>query len=250
MEQSYPADLLESPRTEITESPESGRRDRHTRYVSPSLTELAVQQGGPGRVVYMGDSANFKYVLHEVGDPFQTSQQHRFWGDNLQRSMLERLGQPAQSAIQKIREDDHKHLQFNGAFRMPSKQTGDALIDSFWRYSYPVFPLFDWSSFSLDYSAGSIPPLLLNAVFMVAAFHCPESVLHDAGFSSRYLASLTFYRRAKALYDSDNEPDGITIVQATILMSNWWGGPMEQKDTWYWLGVAASLAQSLGMHRS
>lgn len=51
----------------------------------------------------MGDSANFKYVLHEVGDPFQTSQQHHFWGDNLQRSMLERLGQPAKLAIQKIR---------------------------------------------------------------------------------------------------------------------------------------------------
>jgi hypothetical protein len=164
--------------------------------------------------------------------------------------MLERLGQPAQSAIQKIREDDQQHLHTTGAFRTPRKQTSDALIDSFWKYSYPVFPLFDWEQFYTDYSTGSISPLLLNAVFMVAAFHCPESVVSDASFSSRYLASLTFYRRAKALYDNDNEPDGVTIVQATILMSNWWGGPMEQKDTWYWLGVAASLAQSLGMHRS
>jgi hypothetical protein len=137
-----------------------------------------------------------------------------------------------------------------GVFRTLSKQTSDALIDSFWKYSYPFFPLFNWEQFSADYSAGSISPLLLNAVFMVSAFHCPEPVLHDAGFPSIYLASFTFYRRAKALYDTDNELDGVSIVQATILMSEWWGGPMEQKDTWYWLGVAATLAQSLGIHRS
>lgn len=250
MERPHLADLLESPRTELIESLESDRRDRHTGYVSPSLTELAVQHDGPGRVVYMGDSANFKYVLHEVGDPFQTSQQHRFWGDNLQRSMLKRLGQPAKLAIQKIREDDQQHLHTAGAFRTPSKQTSDALIDCLWKYSYPVFPLFDWKHLSTDSSTGSISPLLLNAISMVSAFHCPVPVLHEAGFSSRYLASLTFYRRANLLYDSDNESDGVRIVQATILMSNWWGGPMEQKDTWYWLGVAASLAQSLGMHRS
>lgn len=151
LERLHPADLLQSPLTEIVESPASDRRNSHTRYVSPSLTELAVQQDGvtmPGRVVYMGDSANFKYVLHEVGDPFQTSQQHRFWGDNLQRSMLEKLGQSAQSTIQRIREDDQKHLHTAGVFRTPSKQISDALVDSFWKYSYSVFPLLTGRRFS------------------------------------------------------------------------------------------------------
>ncbi|KAG4262707.1 hypothetical protein FPRO03_10070 [Fusarium proliferatum] len=69
------------------------------------------------------------------------------------------------------------------------------------------------------------------------------------GFPNRYLASFAFYRRAKALYDADYESDGIATVQAAILLSHRWDGPMEQKDTWHWLGVATGLAQSLGMHR-
>ncbi|RBR05707.1 hypothetical protein FVER53590_29976 [Fusarium verticillioides] len=69
------------------------------------------------------------------------------------------------------------------------------------------------------------------------------------GFPNRYLAGLTFYRRAKALYDADYESDGIATVQAAILLSHRCDGPTEQKDTWHWLGIATGLAQSLGMHR-
>lgn len=236
-------------------SPDTTERDTRAtrRYVSPSLSEIAVHQDGanaPGRVVYMGDSANFKYVVHEVGNPFRSSDRYRFWGDNLQRSMLDRLGPPTQVAIQNFRAQDDEQLRRVRAFDTPTKDVGDSLIRSFWTYSYPVFPVFHWEDFMAKYNSGSLSPLLLNAVYMVASFHCPESVIHDAGLSCRYLAGLTFYRRAKALYDADYESDGITTIQATVLLSNWWGGPMELKDTWYWLGVAVGLAQSLGMHRS
>ncbi|PYH99446.1 hypothetical protein BO71DRAFT_369055 [Aspergillus ellipticus CBS 707.79] len=197
----------------------------------------------------MGDSANFKYCFHEVGDPFQANQRYRFWGDNLQRSMLERLGPLTRLGIQDMLAEEDDSLRKMGGFQLPSQGASDSLIKSFEKYSYPVFPLFNWNDFHARYSTGALSLLFLNALYMVATFHCPEQVLRDAGFSCRYLAGLTFYRRAKALYDSDNETDGVTTVQASILLSNWWGGPMEQKDTWYWLGVAANLAQSLGMHR-
>ncbi|KAL2823259.1 fungal-specific transcription factor domain-containing protein [Aspergillus cavernicola] len=198
----------------------------------------------------MGDSANFKYVLHEVGDPFTSARQSRFWGDNLQKSLLERLDRSTHSTIQTLHAEEADHLRNAGAFDLPRKDISDALLDVFLTLSFPAFPIFVWNDFMGKYRSGSVSLLLLNAVYMMATFHCPESLLYDAGLASRYIASLTFYRRAKALYDADYESDGISIVQTTLLLSNWWGGPMEQKDTWYWLGAAAGLAQSLGMHRS
>ncbi|KAL2838380.1 fungal-specific transcription factor domain-containing protein [Aspergillus pseudoustus] len=232
------------------------------RYVSPSLSEVAVHRDSPndaGKVVYMGDSANFKYVLHEVGDPFSTdssggasaSARHsRFWGDTLQKSMLDRLDRYTQSAIHNLRAEDEEILRSAGAFALPRKDLSDALVDVFMRRSFPAFPLFPHDDFMYKYTDGSLSPLLLSAVYMVATFHAPETLLHEAGFASRYHASMTFYRRAKVLYDADYETDGICTLQATILMSNWWAGPVEQKDTWFWLGVAAGLAQALGMHRA
>ncbi|KAL2810910.1 fungal-specific transcription factor domain-containing protein [Aspergillus granulosus] len=205
----------------------------------------------------MGDSANFKYVLHEVGDPFSTdpstnaSARHsRFWGDTLQKSMIERLDRYTQSAIHNLRREDEEILRSIGAFALPQKDISDALLEVFMRCSFPAFPIFPHDEFRHKYTDGSLSPLLLSAVYMVATFHAPEALLHEAGFMSRYHASMTFYRRAKALYDVDYETDGICTLQATILMSNWWAGPVEQKDTWFWLGVAAGLAQALGMHRA
>jgi hypothetical protein len=36
---------------------------------------------------------------------------------------------------------------------------------------------------------------------------------------------MTFYKRAKALYDANYEDDRVTIVQALILMGWYWEGP-------------------------
>jgi hypothetical protein len=206
----------------------------------------------------MGDSANFKYVLHEVGDPFSSdgntgasaARHSRFWGDTLQKSMIEKLDRYTQSAIHSFRAEDEEILRSAGAFALPRKDLSDALVEVFMRCSFPAFPIFPQEEFMHKYIDGSLSPLLLSAVYMVATFHAPEALLHEAGFASRYHASMTFYRRAKALYDADFETDGICTLQATILMSNWWAGPVEQKDTWFWLGVAAGLAQALGMHRA
>ncbi|KAJ5682705.1 hypothetical protein N7462_005870 [Penicillium macrosclerotiorum] len=188
------------------------------------------------------------YTRSEI--PFQRARNTVSGAIISKKSMMEKLGRTTHFEIQSINERDNQQLRSSGVFQTPSKLVSDNLIHTFLKYSFPVFPIFNWTEFYAKYNNGATSPLLLNAIYMVATFHASESVLSDAGFSSRYIAGLTFYRKAKALYDSNHEFDGVTTVQATILMSNWWGGPMEQKDTWYWLGVSSSLAQSLGMHRS
>lgn len=227
--------------------PRETRRD-----VSPSLSEIAVHKD-PGsaseRVIYIGDSANYRYVLHEVGDPFKGSDQNNYWIDNLQRSMLDQLGSTTQDALRHIRSREDERLREQGVFDYPEKSIRDELIRVFFDYSYLACPIFYQAEFMRLYKTDSLSPLVLNAVLFIATLHCSEILLTSMGFPNRYLASLTYYRRAKALYDADYESDGIATVQASILLSHRCDGPMEQKDTWHWLGVAAGLAQSLGMHR-
>lgn len=55
---------------------------------------------------------------------------------------------------------------------------------------------------------------------------------------------------AKLLYDFDYEIDRITLVQALLLMTFWYESPDDQKDTLYWMGVAVSLAYTIGLHRN
>lgn len=68
---------------------------------------------------------------------------------------------------------------------------------------------------------------------------------------STTLAALTFYKRAKALYDANYEDDRITIVQALVLMGWYWEGPEDvTKNVFYWSRVATIVAQGSGMYRS
>ena len=44
--------------------------------------------------------------------------------------------------------------------------------------------------------------------------------------------------------------DRLVLVQALLLMTYWYETPDDQKDTWHWMGVAISLAHTIGLHRN
>lgn len=54
----------------------------------------------------------------------------------------------------------------------------------------------------------------------------------------------------QVLYDFDYEMDRVSLVQALLLLTYWYETPDEQKDTWHWMGVAISLAHTIGLHRN
>lgn len=56
--------------------------------------------------------------------------------------------------------------------------------------------------------------------------------------------------RRQLLYDFDYESDRLVLVQALLLMTFWYETPDDQKDTWHWMGVAISLAHTIGLHRN
>lgn len=96
------------------------------------------------------------------------------------------------------------------------------------------------------------PPslLLLQSILLAGSRVCTNPQLMDANGSTTP-AAMTFYKRAKALYDANYEDDRVTIVQALVLMGWYWEGPEDvTKNVFYWSRVATIVAQGSGMHRS
>jgi hypothetical protein len=150
----------------------------------------------------------------------------------------------------RFQQKERELLEWKGAFDLPEKSVHERLLDVYFHTFHPNFPIFNRGDFFRRLQEKSLSLLVLQAVYFLSATHCDMRLISDAGFSSRQEARLTFYKRAKALFDADYEADAIANMQALFLISFWWGGALDQKDTWHWLGAAISLAQSKGLHRS
>ena len=143
-------------------------------------------------------------------------------------------------------------LHQRGAFLLPPRTLCDELIDSYFKWVHPIVPVINRTKFMRQYKDPKNPPslLLLQAVLLAGSRVCTNPQLTDANGSSTP-AALTFYKRAKALYDANYEDDRVTIVQSLLLMGWYWEGPEDvTKNVFYWSRVATIVAQGSGMHRS
>ena len=164
--------------------------------------------------------------------------------------MLARLGKPTTQEIERLHISSFERLKNQGAFELPSQETSQALLDAYFHFSLAALPILDRSRFLVSLEEGKFSLLLLNAIYLAATIYCSDSVIAEAGFVSRYVASLTFYQRAKSLYDAGYETDAIVTIQATFLMCYWWNGLLEHQDPWYWVGISVGMAQALGLHQT
>ncbi|POS84143.1 hypothetical protein EPUL_001820, partial [Erysiphe pulchra] len=143
-------------------------------------------------------------------------------------------------------------LRQRGAFLLPPKALCDELVDSYFKWVAPIVPVINRNQFMRQYHDSKNPPsiLLLQAVLLAGSRVCTNLKLMDANGSASP-AALTFYKRAKALFEAHYEDDRVTIVQALVLMGWYWEGPEDvTRNVLYWSGVALIVAQGSGMHRS
>ncbi|KIX02305.1 uncharacterized protein Z518_08246 [Rhinocladiella mackenziei CBS 650.93] len=208
-------------------------------FMKPKFARAPIKEAG--RVAYLGESSNLSLLVHDRHGT--TDVVHYPLPENI-RGARARLTEPDQMEIE--------ILQQRGAFLLPPRALCDELVDAYFRWVAPIVPVINRTRFMKRYKDTKNPPslLLLQAVLLAGSRVCTNPQLMDATGSTTP-AAMTFYKRAKALYDANYEDDRITIVQALVLMGWYWEGPEDvTKNVFYWTRVAIVVAQGAGMHRS
>lgn len=142
-------------------------------------------------------------------------------------------------------------LKLRGAFLLPSNELALDLINSYFTHVHPLMPVINRSEFMRKFNDPNDNPslMLLQAVLLCGSRVSLNPLLFDSK-GSKDITSLTFFRRAKALYETNYESDPLSIIQTLLLIGSYGEGPEDvTKNTFYWTRVAIGLAQGFGLHR-
>lgn len=211
----------------------------YVQFMKPKFARAPIKEAG--RVAYLGESSNLSLLVH---DRYGTT-------DTVHYPLPENV-RGAKARVNELDNMEIEILHQRGAFLLPPRALCDELVDAFFKWVAPVVPVINRSRFMRQYRDPKNPPslLLLQAVLLAGSRVCTNSQLMDSSGSTTP-AAMTFYKRAKALYDANYEDDRVTIVQSLILMGWYWEGPEDvTKNVFYWSRVGIVVAQGSGMHRS
>jgi hypothetical protein len=207
--------------------------------MKPKFTRAPITEAG--RVAYLGESSNLTLLVHD-----------RQGSADVVHYPLPENVRGSRARLTELDNVEIEILHQRGAFLLPPRSLCDELIEAYFKWVHPIVPVINRTQFMNQYRDSKNPPslLLLQAVLLAGSRVCNNSQLMDANGSTNP-AALTFYKRAKALYDANYEDDRVTIVQSLLLMGWYWEGPEDvTKNVFYWTRVATIVAQGSGMHRS
>ncbi|KAL4787599.1 fungal-specific transcription factor domain-containing protein [Aspergillus varians] len=225
--------------TETQAAQQAAQNATYTQFMKPKFARAPIKEAG--RVAYLGESSNLSLLVqdrHGTTDVVHYPLPPNIRGSRARITDLDNL--------------ELEILHQRGAFLLPPKPLCDELVDAYFKWVAPVVPIINRSRFMRQYRDPKNPPslLLLQAILLAGSRVCANSQLTDANGSTTP-AAMTFYKRAKALYDANYEDDRVTIVQALVLLGWYWEGPEDvTKNVFYWTRVAMVVAQGSGMHRS
>jgi len=152
----------------------------------------------------------------------------------------------------RILAEDLDYLQKKGALLIPETNVRDELLRCYVQYVHPYLPLLDLDEFltaiQKDDGSSTISLLLFQAAMFAATAYIDMRYLNAQGYDTRKAARKAFFSRVKLLYDFDYEIDRVVVVQSVLLMTYWYESPDDPKDVWHWLGVAISLARTIGLN--
>ncbi|KAI1490535.1 fungal-specific transcription factor domain-containing protein [Biscogniauxia mediterranea] len=207
--------------------------------MKPKFTRAPITEAG--RVAFLGESSNLTLLVHD-----------RQGSSDVVHYPLPENVRGSRARLTELDNIEIDILHQRGAFLLPPRSLCDELIEAYFRWVHPIVPVINRTRFMRQYRDPKNPPslLLLQAVLLAGSRVCNNPQLMDANGSTTP-AALTFYKRAKALYDANYEDDRVTIVQSLLLMGWYWEGPEDvTKNVFYWTRVATIVAQGSGMHRS
>ncbi|RYO95753.1 hypothetical protein DL764_007606 [Monosporascus ibericus] len=232
-----------TPSTDMTEAQTRKEEVDNRTYVDlvmkPKFTRAPITDAG--RVAFLGESSNFNMLVHD-----------RQGSSDIVHYPLPENVRGTRARLTELDNIEIDILHQRGAFLLPPRSLCDELIEAYFTWVHPIVPVINRTRFVRQYKDPKNPPslLLLQSVLLAGSRVCSNKQLMDANGSTTP-AALTFYKRAKALYDANYEDDRVTIVQSLVLLSWFWEGPEDvTKNVFYWTRVAVTVAQGIGMHRS
>ncbi|KAH9870689.1 hypothetical protein IAQ61_006167 [Plenodomus lingam] len=155
----------------------------------------------------------------------------------------------------KIGPDEISYLEKKGALTVPKGTLRSEMLRAYIDFVHPYMPLLDLYDFltvidRADGSNGKVSLILFQAVMFAGSAFIDMQHLHTAGYATRKAARKDFFQKTRILYDFDYESDRVSLVQALLLLTYYYETPDDQKDTWHWMGVATSVAHTIGLHRN
>ncbi|KAJ5761751.1 uncharacterized protein N7511_005133 [Penicillium nucicola] len=202
------------------------------------------------KTVFLGESSPLTCVVDEGRRSPDKGYARTIQKARLHYSISEINSTPGSSAdsLAPRRKLLHDRLTREGALIFPAPAICNTLLQAYFDWLHPCFPILDRASVQQGYQDGTLSPLLLQSMLFIGVSLCSDTALESAGFRDRYRAKGEFYERTKDIYDSGWETDTIIRLQSLFLLSFWRGTPTEERDVRFWLGAAIGLAQKKGMH--
>ncbi|KAF7557438.1 hypothetical protein G7Z17_g748 [Cylindrodendrum hubeiense] len=151
-----------------------------------------------------------------------------------------------------ITSHDLDYLAGKDALTIPDDVMRNELLRAYAEIVHPFMPALDLHGFLnsvLEPRPNSVSLLLFQAVMFASVAFIDVELVQSRGFSSRKAARKVFFNRVRLLYGLDCESEQLALVQTLLLMTYWYDNPNDKKDTWYWMGIALTLAQVSGFHR-
>ncbi|PNH44234.1 hypothetical protein VD0004_g3428 [Verticillium dahliae] len=162
------------------------------------------------------------------------------------------------SNLHRLPPEDINFLELKKCLRVPSRVYLDEILQQYFRYVHPFFPLVNEATFWDMYHGvdpGKSPErfslLVLQAMLFTACSFVSANTLEQLGYSSVRAARRIMYGRAKMLYDFETEKSQLHMAQAALLLS-YWTPPFEEaaiKPNTGWLRAAIENARSVRAHQ-
>jgi hypothetical protein len=189
--------------------------------MKPKFARAPIKEAG--RVAFLGESSNLSLLVHD-----RNGQQ------DVVHYPLPETARGTKARVNELDDVEMEILNQRGAFLLPPRALCDELVEAFFTWVAPVVPCINRTRFMRQYRDPKNPPslLLLQAILLAGSRVCTNPQLMDTNGSTTP-AAITFYKRAKALFDANYEDDRVTIVQALLLMGWYWEGP-EGKLPLHW----------------
>ncbi|KAL1910190.1 hypothetical protein Sste5344_003804 [Sporothrix stenoceras] len=148
---------------------------------------------------------------------------------------------------------DIEELTSQGALTLPEDDLQHELFRKYILYVHAFMPVINLAAFFSPISrrdgTGKVSLLLFQAVMFASAAYVDPEYSAERGYQGRKSLRRTFFKRARLLYDLNCESDSFAVLQALLLLTCWYEKSEEdEEETWQLMGIALSLAKSLGIH--